>query len=239
MDELHRLNYLEALGVQQWVPRVPLLNARASEFAEPLSKHALSDDAAPDNSAARHEPVVESTPVEAISVESTRLQNTSDQEESLATRINLEVYGRNKAYALLLEKEHSKALSQIEVGLLNNILKALDKLAKSCLDESNVQIQSSFREAFTWPMFESPAEPDPVKGQQAMCDALNAFVSASIKRHQHSMLIISGNQLEHLIDQHFLGENIKMLTAPALHEMANTPERKAEIWQILLRAFQD
>lgn len=261
MNEAQRLVYLEALGIQQWVAKAALPNAKATEWivndlqvveektsavkigVEKIS--AVSETRAPrlvndENSAQKNQKIFK---------EEDTKQIASTQVKPAMLACALQIQGKRGQYLLIADLHDSKGkINSNEQNLLNNISKGINSLLE------NTSTNPIAPEQFKWPMFESHFKAEHIdQSAQAAKESAQAFLFSHIKRDQLPLVIALGKQVHFLLGLDGLEknhlENHKIITpnfgetqfilGASLAEMmqANAQSMKAELWKSLVKHF--
>jgi hypothetical protein len=240
MNEIRRLHYLNALGIEQWVAKSSLLNARGSEYLaqdsliEELSSSQLKaeteNEVGPEEQNVKK---VDAKKAEEKPEAASRAEEQPEQNQTSTEAVNYQIqfFGRAGHYACLVDSSN-QALTREDTRLLTNIMKASDSL---------LSIQGgSFlaTEAFNWPLFENSAAPID-QGDEAAKEAFNAFLYAHLKRNKQRFLIVFGGSLETLIaDEQLQKAGIQLVGGPSLQSMQSVPDSKASLWKALVETLQ-
>lgn len=218
MEEQQRLSYLEALGIHQWVAKVPLLNAKTSEYiAEEES--VPQEDINITSTVSLEEPNQQAEKKDVIS-------KTADQQEPSNTSLedpfslHAQVFGKKGHYLILVEADSLTKDGQV---LLRNILRAWGSVLGS---EKETEI---LPETFKWPMFEAHMAPKHInQGKSAALESFNAFIYSCEKRYKNKYILVFGERIEQLVNfDHLSSERI---VTSDFDVLVNSPDLKVELW---------
>lgn len=220
MNEAQRLVYLEALGIQQWVAKAPLANAKETEFLSGASQNkSILDFQTPkiepqENISAHIKTLVkENIDTQVISLEAANsnkvetphtlhsTEQTIDKEQVSKKQTialppcALQIQGKRGQYLLIADLQDVRGKVNVnEQNLLNNIAKAIDSLL------ANTSTSSIKPELFKWPLFESHIKAVHIDhGEQAAKESAQAFLYSRIKSHQLPLVIALGKKSHKLL----------------------------------------
>jgi len=266
MNELERLSYLDALGIQQWISRASdmgiTLHAQESSLlslsafiAEPeVEAQADVEGASPEKpvleTATKHNHRTEKQSVNDV-VEKVLLQNAQTKtspKKDVASYALLQLSQAGKYFIFADIQDSSGKIIAGEQQLLNNICSAINKVL-------NVSGGTSRPDFFKWPMFASKFDADHIdQSEQAAIESAQAFVSARIKSQGLPLLILLGEQAQKLIlepgkisgneqHSHYLKTavfaNEKIIASVSLQYMLENPASKAMLWRCLCEYFNE
>lgn len=261
MNEARRLVYLDALGIQQWVAKAPLANAKATEFIEQVLVSHVQDVNIEKQAPTNTQPIIakpiisqpvivkpaiaEAVIVEPLNTEQTNSQQTTptEQKQNIPTYA-LQIQGKRGQYLLIADLQDARGKIQAsEQNLLNNISKAISGLL------ANNSTATIMPELFKWPMFESHYKAEHInQSEQAAKESAQAFLYAQIKRNQLPLIIALGEPSQRLLgldalenNQHSIKHfgNTHFILAASLADMLNNSAQahKADLWKKLTQHF--
>ncbi len=236
MNEIMRLQYLDALGIDQWVANSPLVNARASDFVDFQSE---GDSLASENIPIEEKNTIrESAVVHEINSEKQLAESAkpiepipeSDKNSNKGVSFHLQLQGKQGAYVCLVELTSTGSLDVELQKLLENIMKAVDQL----LDTKKTMFMHP--EVFKWPMFQRQGAVSHIDhSETAASEALNAFLFSFLKRNQQKTLLVFGENLFNLLDASACDKNkLNVICAPALLSLQHNTDLKKLLWQEIL-----
>lgn len=229
MNEILRLQYLNALGVDQWVANSPLVNARASQFFS-VERHdgnslLLESHEETHVNLLKEKQLNQQTPIEK------QTKKFDEKTSETAVSYHLQLQGKQGAYVCIIEFPKSGILDNEAQKLLENIMKAVDQLITS-------QKTAYMRpEVFKWPMFQQQSVVSHIdQGQSAAREALNAFLFSFMKRNRQTSLFVFGENILSLLDKSACDKNsVRLISAPGLTDLMNNPVLKKGLWQEILK----
>jgi len=260
MNEAHRLVYLEALGIQQWVAKEALPNAKATEWIVNDLQVVEEQTGAVKTSSEKISSVSETRAPRLTNDENSEQKSQVKSEEEtiieLAATQNakqikramspcaIQIQGKRGQYLLIAELQDSKGkINNSEQSLLNNISKGINSLLE------NTSTNPIAPEQFKWPMFKEQED----QSEQAAKEGVQAFLFSQIKRNQLPLVIALGKRIHFLLGLDVLENNgqeslkihtpnfgeTNFLLGASLAEMmqVNAQLKKAELWKSLVKHF--
>ncbi len=212
LEEHHRLAYLNALDIPQWVSKAPLAFAKPSEFFDEVFVETPAEipvQASPQRAQAVAEKIA------APPIKSSEVFN-----------LQIQIVGKKGHYLMLVDSGELQAQGAAANTLLANIMKAWDSLLGSS------DLAPMLPEKFKWPMFETHMSTSHIDlGKQAAIDGLNAFMLSCEKRYHNVYLLCFGDVFKSLLDTQKLSS--VLLHTASLDELQNHAALKAELWKNL------
>ncbi len=259
MNEVQRLQYLEALDLTQWVSKAELPYAKESEYVDlrEFQQNALNEEeleqVASDLEVLTEEirpPFDSQRPATDVVVDAKVKQEFkqeagqgAEQEagQQALTKPSTETYeglfniqGKRGQYLLVADVRVGSQMTQAEQVLMNNIAKSIDGLM------ANPSTTAVIPEQFKWPLFDSHYQADHIDvSKNAARDSFKAFVDSRLKKHQVSLLVLLGKEAADLLD---LSEserqfkNAAVISGASLTAMleSQSSQLKRELWHKLL-----
>lgn len=248
MDELKRLAYLKAMGIESWVFQSSKLfpdsveafvntseGAPEEAVLESSKNHTINEGVLP--SAELKQGVDEaregsrsfSGSGKIPSSDSTiDIKNNGDSGASINAENEVPVFAfasfsasNNMLILLELADPDSPGLSSSEIALLESILFAIKK--------KPVDGPAYDKEIFSWPSLVG-AHQD--KGRQAAREAVKSYVNGKVYRNRIRNILILGNKALENMDAFLLeGEAVQLTATFSLSEMLQNPGLKPVVWK--------
>jgi hypothetical protein len=237
--QLLKNNYLDAMGIQPWFPRVLLVNSlppltltdelsyeKASVPEQSVSAvQSVSEDGKPVQSAVGHSDVSVQSVVNSKSSVALKAsdpeQQTKRSENGRPVRFGLGLYVLGDwLVASSLVSDHVLYQDQA-IALVSNIIRAID----------GVHSPLQHHHIISWPFFTNNHADQGI-------DAARQYVTGVIdhlkEEHQTQKFLVFGGVLPKLNNWSLSGkinQNSDRLILPSLYKMMDTPELKAQAWK--------
>lgn len=234
MHEQRRQAYLQAMGINHYVPRFVLPNALASPrcetFVADMSAMVVESVAAQEPQTAPPSPASPAARAPKIEVEFAAKKPVPPRpvkdEVITEPRFTAELVLSDLGILFIA----SGNLSGAQKRLVANIAQAYSTFA---LEGRDPALQAG---RFQWPVSQGRSLP---RGEAAAKDALSANVLARSERQKLNKIVIFGDTLQPYLDEAMLTtEELKIIKSASLEELMSDGNAKAALWQALRTTAQ-
>jgi len=237
-----KADYIEALGISVWLPRLKLVNAKPAiqlksqlsddrperpqlsekETIPSISEVVASLPISADVSAPGM-PIIKGPLVNNSEKESAKIKNTEADRSAGSIRFGLALYVMNDWIVCSSLTSDYNDFEHSATQLITNILKVLGT-SKPTLEHHHI---------ISWPFFSNPNASQGIEPARLY---VNGIIQHLVEQHQVSKLLVCGGvlaKLNHWSAVDGRDYNLDRLIIPSVYKMMDDPSEKAKAWQII------